>query len=245
LVLFSTQSRSAIAGYLLALLTCYKGFYKKNKLCYSLIVLNILGLASYLAINIHIQINRSLPITTHTKIAGSSVTRLYHKSNSNSVISERYSYINTPSGRLAEMRRAEFVFPIKCLNKAVNTPIIGVGPGNAASTINIKNSDGVQLGCHNTFAQIFLENGLILGMAYILLVSYVLLILFRLMHYGAILQEFELWPFCAIAVAISIISMYQDLLGSNIFWMNLSICCSCIMLPKLTCGCNKSLASSA
>jgi len=193
LILIFTQSRSAIGGVFIGSLIGALVMYRKKK------TWGIVLCASFL------------------------VAAVISFTNFNSIVSERFSYTGTSYGLHAEEERASFVYPIACLIKSTQTPILGVGPGNAAKVLGITNIDNQELGCHNTFAQMLLENGHVVGAIFFLLIASLMFWLVYPLFARPLHKKSSTWRIFAIFVAIFLISFYQDLLVYKAFWMQLAI----------------------
>jgi hypothetical protein len=193
LILIFTQSRSAIGGAFIGSLIGALAMYRKKKTW--LIVL----------------------------FASIVVAAIIAFTGFNSIVSERFSYTGTSYGLHAEEERASFVYPIACLIKSTQNPILGVGPGNATKVLGILNIDNQELGCHNTFAQTLLENGYVVGVIFGVLIASLMFSLVYALFTGSLDSKTGTWRIFAIFTAILLISFYQDLLVYKAFWMQLAI----------------------
>lgn len=66
----------------------------------------------------------------------------------------------------AEEERFGFFYTLLAIGVAIDNPL-GVGPGNTAAAMGLFTADGLQPGSHNSFVQIFSDNGWIAGTAFL------------------------------------------------------------------------------
>lgn len=131
----------------------------------------------------------------------------------------------------AERERIGLVYTISAIEVAINNPF-GVGPGMTSHVSGIVSENGQLLGAHNTFVQVFSDNGVVAGIAFIFVFICATLRAAR----DAIANRY-IMGLSQVVVASSLISLFvcalfQDLIQWKLIWIFPAIYFSCILVPS-------------
>jgi O-antigen ligase len=118
----------------------------------------------------------------------------------------------------AEKDRLSMRYTRIALGVVANNPL-GVGPGNAAESMEMLSHDGKPIGAHNVFVQVILENGWIAGLSFILLIFSLFVSVYKFTFIGEVSHVISGRVLAATFFAIIFFGLFQDLVQWKNIWV--------------------------
>jgi O-antigen ligase len=135
-------------------------------------------------------------------------------------VSERLdSIVNIDS---SEADRFNLFYTASAIQVAIANPF-GVGPGMTSFYTNQSNLDGLLIGSHNAFVQIFSDNGWIAGTTFFLLIIILWLKLFVNTIRGEVRLGISQSAMLGIFSSLIVVGMFQDLIQWKVIWVIMTL----------------------
>jgi len=118
----------------------------------------------------------------------------------------------------AEAERFGLFYTAVTLGVAAGNPL-GVGPGMAAAATGLTNADGGPIAAHNAFVQVMAENGWVAGLAFLILVSWLLINSMRGGIANASILGMSTRVIASTTLSFVFCGMFQDLIQWKFSWV--------------------------
>jgi O-Antigen ligase len=147
-------------------------------------------------------------------------------------VSERLRTIFAQSDS-AEVERFEFVYTRAALWVGLEHPL-GVGPGMTSKHTGFVSADGLAIGSHNSFVQIFVELGWLALFNILVILAITIKRIFRLAVDGRIWNEISCRAIFALMMGQIVFAMAHDMIAWRIGWLvpSLAICVAFSKTPS-------------